>query len=569
MQRPRENRYLPEMLSLDERAFRYLGPRTMTSDGRVFYRPGSSADMIYLPTRHGYGKEDSDKRGEEDEDKGSKPGFGEYLISTTGLQGPGKMWEAPYRPLKVLWMLAFLTACAVMVFQLYELFDEFLSFPTKTVVKLKFSPLPLPALTLCNVNPIRKSFARNLSCSLQNLLNIPDLDRSEDCNGTDLNFDYLDFSNSHCDDCDYDGTMEDMDSFAARRETISVFLGDEARDMRTHVGHQLEDMIVNCSLFGRACPFRNVTAFQSRDYGNCYTLSAPKIKATKSGPEAALVLTLNLETEEFIDGYKTGYGMRVVLHEHGTRPFPSTEGFTVSSAAETEIAVRMTQIKRKGGKYGQCEEGGVVKALSGYKYTIKNCRENCLYKTVLEKCKCVALENEDFGAGLTSVASSVKVCSSEKEFECYYRAYDRYINASLKSGGDSCNCQTPCEEKVFSTTLSARAWPTLNYIPVLEEQVCKLDHTSPKCSYLHQPIVLENLDVRRGFARIRLFYDRLNYEYVEELPFYDIERFLSDIGGTLGLWIGVTALGLVELFELVLFAVFKCRTALMSKRSRR
>jgi hypothetical protein len=47
-----------------------------------------------------------------------------------------------------------MTAFAI---QLHGLFEEFYSFPTKTSVRLDFKPLAFPALTFCNMNPMRVS----------------------------------------------------------------------------------------------------------------------------------------------------------------------------------------------------------------------------------------------------------------------------------------------------------------------------------------------------------------------------------------------------------------------------
>lgn len=62
-------------------------------------------------------------------------------------------------------------------------------------------------------------------------------------------------------------------------------------------------------------------------------------------------MILNLETEEFLETHKTAYGLRVVLHERHTRPFPTSEGFTAAAGEETNIGLRLVspwrQMKRK------------------------------------------------------------------------------------------------------------------------------------------------------------------------------------------------------------------------------
>ncbi|WAR07484.1 ASIC2-like protein [Mya arenaria] len=53
---------------------------------------------------------------------------------------------------RILWALLVL---GLFCFQMVELCREYYSNPMKTSVNLQFSPLLFPALTFCNMNPIR------------------------------------------------------------------------------------------------------------------------------------------------------------------------------------------------------------------------------------------------------------------------------------------------------------------------------------------------------------------------------------------------------------------------------
>ena len=52
-------------------------------------------------------------------------------------------------------------------------------------------------------------------------------------------------------------------------------------------------------------------------------------------------LTLNLEMDEYIKNFASGYGIRMVFHEPGTYPLPAEEGLTLSPGHETSIGLRM------------------------------------------------------------------------------------------------------------------------------------------------------------------------------------------------------------------------------------
>ena len=52
-------------------------------------------------------------------------------------------------------------------------------------------------------------------------------------------------------------------------------------------------------------------------------------------------MTLNLEMDEYIKNFASGYGIRVVFHDPGTYPLPAEEGMTLSPGYETSIGLRM------------------------------------------------------------------------------------------------------------------------------------------------------------------------------------------------------------------------------------
>ena len=56
-------------------------------------------------------------------------------------------------------------------------------------------------------------------------------------------------------------------------------------------------------------------------------------------PFEGLRLDLYAETEEY--SARDGYGMRLVIHEADSLPFPSDEGITISTGFETVIGLRL------------------------------------------------------------------------------------------------------------------------------------------------------------------------------------------------------------------------------------
>ena len=76
-----------------------------------------------------------------------------------------KFWYA-----KLLWTILLICCTAGMTLHLYYLINQFLQWPIQTKIELGFSNLNFPAVTICNVNPIRNSKVYMASEHLQSLL---------------------------------------------------------------------------------------------------------------------------------------------------------------------------------------------------------------------------------------------------------------------------------------------------------------------------------------------------------------------------------------------------------------
>ena len=63
----------------------------------------------------------------------------------------------------------------------------------------------------------------------------------------------------------------------------------------------------------------------------------------------------------------------------------------------------------------------------------------------------------------------------------------------------------------------------------------------------------EELDiVAPNFLAVYIYFENLNFETVSEEPLYNTLRFLSDIGGAMGLYMGASVLTYVEILQVAL-----------------
>ncbi|XP_063401901.1 amiloride-sensitive sodium channel subunit alpha-like [Mytilus trossulus] len=88
-------------------------------------------------------------------------------------------------------------------------------------------------------------------------------------------------------------------------------------------------------------------------------------------------------------------------------------------------------------------------------------------------------------------------------------------------------------------TISTTRWPAENYEDLLEKIL-----KSKGLSYANS---------RNSLLQISIYFSSLYEEVTEEIPSITFESFLSNIGGSLGLWIGMSAISIGELLELCFF----------------
>lgn len=309
----------------------------------------------------------------------------------------------------------------------------------------------------------------------------------------------------------------------------------------------------------------------SPKYGNCFTIDNKGIIARGSGNSNSLHVVFNIDTREYLHDFSSAYGVRMVLHETDTHPLPDEEGITLSNRYETHVGIRMTKMSRLGGKYGKCTSGDSFTKQYGTRYTVPICYAVCEAENVLRSCGCIPMTSK--------LVSEVprRICDIDNSTE--WTCVDRIIDA-IHDGVLTCDCQIRCNQNMYSPTLSGRVWPHLNYAKqVLIKETCRRsnDSTHNYTISSHFQIACRNItdldgvsrelieDLTENFLSVYIYYEDLNHEVISEEPLYNTERFLSDIGGALGLYVGASFLTCVELLQVILEVVLHLRNKRKTK----
>ncbi|GFR83345.1 amiloride-sensitive sodium channel subunit gamma [Elysia marginata] len=491
----------------------------------------------------------------DDKEKSSRPsGVGHIIDKHTdkfSMSGVSYIKGTKNPVVKFVWSILLIAALAAMGYHLYRLVSTYREYKKQTSVELSFSSLQFPAVTFCNVNPVRMSQLNLATPELRDFIdNVNPEKLTNDLDNWSPQYETVDdYYDDDDDDDDDGGDDEAVDKRRRRRKrrqtqkssfTVSHFVFVVRID-RAEMGHQISDMLLQCSFAGRQCLARNFTRLLTTDFGNCYTIQYDKFVSRKSGPKYGLELKLYLQTDEYVPGIATSKGIQVVVHEPDTHPFPQEEGIAIKAGSETRIGIKLVQVSRLDQPYDYCSSTEDFKKKYRIKYTRSTCQNICLYERTLKRCGCYNVLSEETRALLRRNLKNATACQSAKEIQCAER-----LAIKFDTDDRSCECHSPCKERLYEKTVSSREWPTQDFANLLVKTVCK--NNPEDCAVLRNSTVEE---VRDEFVNVVIYFEQLNFETITESPAYEIDQFLSDIGGTIGLYVGLSVLAFFEVINLI------------------
>ncbi|XP_060068783.1 amiloride-sensitive sodium channel subunit alpha-like [Ylistrum balloti] len=493
------------------------------------------------------------------------------LGENTSVHGIPKILTSKNKIFKIFWLLVFMVTFGYLCFQMYALFADYYSYPVETTVSLDFSAIQYPAVTFCNMNPLKKSMLNETPLLLQNALNPRKTGFSQGDNTADAddqddyyNYDYYYQDEEYQDEINEyfanpNPLLEEYlrlqspdvpkDKWVERIDKFKVEYRKLSNDQREIYGHQLSDMMVSCSFNKRRCNSSYFHHTVNVDYGNCYTLESNNLVARKAGHLYGLQLILNLEVSEYITSLTSAYGIKLVVHQPMTVPYPSVEGITLSSRQETTMSLKTIEVHRLGGNYGSCKNSFVQD--NGQLYSQTSCLNLCLQQNVIRKCKCLPSAIE--GSTYRPEYRQLSYCEFEdfKKMVCQFEMEKQQLEGSL-----NCDCPTLCNEIVYTKTLSSRTWPHDEYLrQFLMAKVCAKNLTSASSAcekYKENPNNFSASSVVDNFLAVNIFFEDVNYEVITESAKYDEFEVLASVGGTLGLFVGASVLSFVEIIQVML-----------------
>ena len=511
------------------------------------------------------------------------------FMGYTSAHGIGRLAESKTIFWRIFWSLVCMGAFGMFIYQGVGLLKQFFSKPVSTTVSVTFEKrLPFPAVTICNLNMIRNDavpqevkdvLKKNFDYSWSETEGSGEGRRRRNTAGSgDYQSPRTDYGYSgdpYYNDDEYSDYYDDAQEYGSgyynydeddEEEFPDENLISAEQKIRIEVdrligsldetelydnGHLFETFVRNCTWKGIDCKTGNLSKFWSHQwnykYGNCFTFNSGMdedgktlriLKATKPGPSQGLLLEINVEQEQYVGPLTVEAGIRVLLHGQGEMVFPFEEGFSVSPGLSTSVGIKKTQIIRLDRfKNKSClpeDELPVTNIYRRYKnittYSQQACLHSCLGLTQRIRCKC---SENSFPSARKDAPCDI---FDSKTSKCLRTVKYLFNNEKLSCLED---CRQPCKEEVIQKTISSSQWPSKAYKNYL------ISHHN----YQNES---------DNFLQLNVFFNELNYEQIEETFSYGTINLLADIGGQLGLWIGISVITVFELLELLVMFFTVC-----------
>ena len=133
----------------------------------------------------------------------------------------------------------------------------------------------------------------------------------------------------------------------------------------------------------------------------------------------------------------------------------------------------------------------------------------------------------------------------------------QFVNGSLV-------CPIECESKQYSLEISTEDYPTRNHAKlIMHSMVERLkNRANVKRSSSNN---LTYQQIKERFASVYSRFDSLSLDQKIEEPAVPFMMFIANIGGTVGLFLGLSFLSVIEIFDLGVFIVLISYKVLMRK----
>jgi hypothetical protein len=466
--------------------------------------------------------------------------------------------------LKIFLIIFVVNSSALALYLVINVITNYFNYGIVTTTRtLNEIPSKFPQITICNYNMFTTEYAleflRNMSESMKKTKNDVNIfDKNEI-----LNISYQ--------------TMRAKITVFYKRVISYVNSDSFSNENRKKLGHRLKDILHNCKFNTIPCDLDDFTWEFDPVYGNCYkfnsgfNLNGENIdlkESTIAGPLNGLQFDLFVNVNEDIKEYYYSFlnneinsnnfnalGAVIKIDNSSYLTDHSKNGgIKIASGFHTDLSIYRKFNFNLPKPYSSCElDNNNINTLisksdntilqqfanSRYQYTQQSCIIQCIQLNVIRKYNCSH-------PSYFSIFNA-KVCqySNNSLDEIVHAAQVWRDSAKDNFVQKSCLplCPLECNQTIFDTKLSSMktiSWKY--YLSLIEKNLFS--------GFLKLPIKPET--ATESFVSLNIFYESLSYTITTESPQMDSSTLLAEIGGNLGLILGMSVFSACQVVEFLI-----------------
>jgi hypothetical protein len=338
----------------------------------------------------------------------------------------------------------------------------------------------------------------------------------------------------------------------------------------------LEKYLINCEFGDDKCTYNDFQMFNLDELMKCFKFNAGKhfngseyekknLKVNSINKKNGLHIELSIGIPDTCKSpISSTEGILVFVHNYTDKISRDDYGFHIAPDSENRISIQRTLIRKLPSPYGDSncvknvqydlsayeKDGMIYKTfeLNSLKYySQKTCMQLCYQEELIKNFNC----SDEYLPYLKSrgINSCVKLLDTSLiESKQNTTSYKKILDFRNSFNNDYCSgeCPIECEHMNYAVTLSSSQYPSMTYA----ELIMSYSNVSDFKTYKKID------DQPKNVISINAFYPTDSYTLIEDKPSLELWAFISDFGGTFGLFLGGSVLSFAEIVELIIECIF-------------
>ncbi|XP_035222080.1 amiloride-sensitive sodium channel subunit beta-like [Stegodyphus dumicola] len=319
-------------------------------------------------------------------------------------------------------------------------------------------------------------------------------------------------------------------------------------------GSPADSFILSCSYGPERC--EHLLTLYSPTYGKCYMFNyvgkenekKPEVKVAKqAGREHGLQLYMQARKKDAVALLTKQLGVRIVIHDPRSIPIASENGIDVRPGDMVSMSVEYIEINRLGPPWGECasDNESLPSNYSADPYIQTHCEKHCVGLEFYRRCKCY----HPMFLAATVIPQRGVICptnDSQGNDACVYS-----VMMDNAAGKIKCSCPPPCREKHYHTTTSSSR---------LNPDFFQLVKKAKSLTIKNGTATVIHPDYEFSLMGVQIYYNSFFVTYVNETAIYSWESLIANIGGNMGLFLGLSIVTLLEITEFLAEMMTRCIT---------